>query len=79
MQTITVKYLGPTNTKGTRIKASCEGGSVTVSRDYSAEVEQDYMRAAKALKDKMGWSGDMVGGHTRDGMVFVFVTESYKI
>ena len=79
MQTINVKYLPATNSKGVRIKASCEGGSVTISRDYSVEIEQDYMLAAKTLKDKMQWSGDIVGGHTKDGMVFVFVTDSYKI
>jgi hypothetical protein len=79
MQTINVKYLSATNTKGARIKASCEGGSVTISRSYSDNVEADYMAAAKALKDKLGWAGDMVGGHTKDGMVFVFPTESYKI
>jgi len=79
MQTITTKYLGPTNTKGSRIKASCEGGSITVSLDYGVEIEQDYMKAAKALKDKMNWSGEMIGGHTKDGMVFVFVNDFYKI
>ena len=79
MQTIQTKYLSPTNTKGTRIKASCDDGSITVSRDYGANVEDDYLRAAKKLKAKMEWSGSMVGGHNKDGMVFVFTGDMYTI
>ena len=79
MQTINVKYLPATNTKGTRIKASCEGGSITISRDYGSNIEQDYMEAAKQLKSKLFWTGTMVGGHTKDGMVFVFDDEQYIV
>lgn len=79
MQTITCKYLGPTNSKGARIKASCEAKSITVSRNYGTNVEGDYMRAAKELKLAMGWPGKMVGGHTKDGMVFVFANDSHSI
>ena len=79
MQTINVKYLPATNTKGVRIKATCEGGSITTSRDYGLNTEQNYMEAAKQLKSKLFWTGTMVGGHTKDGFVFVFVNGQYMI
>jgi hypothetical protein len=48
MQAIQTKYLGPTNTKGSRIKAWCERGSVTVDYDqYSGVGAHD--KAMKAL------------------------------
>ena len=37
MQTITTKYLAPTNTRGSRIKVTGAWGSKTYSYDYSAE------------------------------------------
>lgn len=55
MQAIIVKYLGPTDTKGTRIKATCAAGSVTHSRDYSMEVSQQSKLVVEALLDKLGW------------------------
>ena len=79
MQTINVKYLPATNTKGVRIKATCEGGSVTISRDYGMDIEVDYKTAAIALKDKLGWTGKMVGGHTKEGFIFVFVNDKYVV
>lgn len=37
-QAITTKYLGPTDTKGARIKASCEAGSIIVSWVYNFDA-----------------------------------------
>lgn len=82
MQCIRTKYLGPTNNRGTRIKAtSASGQSVTVNRDYAAEVNVDERRAALALCKKLGWPGcdRMIrGGLTNDESVFVFMPESCK-
>ncbi len=83
MQSITTKFLSPTNTKGSRIKATCEAGNVTVSRDYGLEVGENHMAAADALRVKLGWNTknypDMVGGDTKDGMCFVFVDDRYRL
>ena len=79
MQTIQTKYLPATNYKPARVKATCQGGSVTISREYALNVDQDYVRVAKLLKDKMKWTGDMIGGHTDQGMVFVFKEDTYRI
>jgi hypothetical protein len=54
---IQVKYLGPTNMRGTRWKATAEGGhSITISRDYKLDGEDDARRVAEALRDRMAWS-----------------------
>jgi len=73
MQTITTKYLGPTNHRGSRYKATHTGNytSVTLSADYSLNAENNHTAAALALAEKLGWEGNYTGGHTQDGMVFV--------
>lgn len=55
MQAITVKYLGPTNTKGARYKAICAAGAVTVAYDYSLNTQGNVKQAIKALCAKLGW------------------------
>jgi len=80
MQTISVKYLNATTTKGARVKATTTGGhSLTEARDYSLEFSQQAARVALELKHKMEWFSPMVGGHTKDGMVFVFTKSEYEI
>jgi hypothetical protein len=73
MQTITTKYLGPTNHRGSRVKATHTGDytSVTLSYDYALNSEGNHIAAAKSLADKLNWQGDYIGGHTAEGMVFV--------
>ena len=73
MQTITTKYLGPTDYKGSRFKATHTGGfaSVTLPYDYALSPELNHLAAANALSDKLNWDGQYVGGHTKDGMVWV--------
>jgi len=49
---IITKYLGPTDHKGSRIKATGSQGSVTISRNFAVNVDVDYDRAVKAYCDK---------------------------
>jgi hypothetical protein len=80
MKAIQTKYLGPTNTKGSRIKAyDCDNNAVTVSYDYSLNSEGNHHKAAIALAEKMGWKGNISGGHVSKGMVWVFVDELIKV
>ena len=74
MKAITVKYLGPTNHKGSRLKAyDLDGHSITISYDYGLSDYDLYAKAAFALVNKMEWTTKgLIGGGTRDGMVFVF-------
>jgi hypothetical protein len=74
MQIITTKYLGPTDTKGSRIKASGGGKSVTIYYDYGVTDEELHASAVAALNKKLNWSGDLIAGHTDTGMVWVFDT-----
>lgn len=53
MQTIQTKYLGPTNTRGSRIKATCWLTSFTIPWDYSANVEENHTAAIEALVCKL--------------------------
>ena len=56
MKAIQVRYLGATDTLGTRLRASAEGvKSITVSRDYSLNVWEQTDDAARQLANKYGW------------------------
>jgi len=61
MQAILVKYLPPTNFKGSRYKAWCERGSIIVSSDFKLDTGENAKAAAKALiarfleEDKRGF------------------------
>ncbi len=75
MQAIITKYYGPSNTKGSRIKAKCSSGSITVGYPYHLSGDAVHRFAAVALCDKMGWnSSNLVGGTLPNGQhCFVFV------
>jgi hypothetical protein len=55
MQAIQIKYLPATNTKGSRIKAFCYSGSITVGCNYALDEEGRAMEAGYALIEKLGW------------------------
>lgn len=80
MQAIVTKYFGPTDHRGSRIKAVCEAGSLTVAWDYALDVEANHHAAAVALATKLGWTtewyGDLVtGGMAGSGYCHVFGRE----
>lgn len=74
-QAIETRYLGPTNTKGGRIKATSWAGSVTVPYDHALNSEDNHRAAAMALVAKLQWQGTFAqGGNTKgDGYYFVNV------
>ena len=78
MQTITTKYHGPTNTKGSRISASTSSSRpvrLMRSIENDLEIEENHARAALALMERLDLHGRMIGGHSRAGMVWVFDTD----
>lgn len=78
-QSITTRYLGPTNSRGSRIKATAR----KASHGYPAQAlavpyghgstEEEHCRGAKALAEKLGWSGLWIGGGNIDENGYVFV------
>lgn len=73
MVAIEVKYLGPTNNKGSRYKAyTGNGQALTVNANYALNPEENAEMAAIKLRNKMKWNGNLVGGSTKSGWVFVF-------
>ena len=83
MQAITTKFLGATNTKPARIKAtSCSGISVTVSYDYGLTEIQEHVQAVIALCKKLNWTdrGKFFMGGTADGYCAVFTdSDSFEV
>lgn len=56
MQAIKTAYLGPTNVRGSRIKATCGAGAVILNWEHSLNSERNHMAAAQALIQKLGWN-----------------------
>lgn len=76
MKAIKTIYLGATNTRGSRIKATdCDRNYVTLAWDYELNADENHRMAAKALCDKMEWRGQTVMGGFPDCNVHVFVTK----
>jgi len=66
-QAIETKYLGPTNYRGGRIRASAQAGSVTVPYDHALGVDENHTHAARVLLRKKGWTGHLIGGGNARG------------
>ncbi|MGP1664345.1 MAG: hypothetical protein ACTS5I_00215 [Rhodanobacter sp.] len=56
LQAIQTRYLGPTNTRGSRVKAVCDAGSLIQSWNYSLDGPGNHRAVALALQAKLGWS-----------------------
>jgi hypothetical protein len=77
MQAIITKYLPATATKGSRIKATCDAGSITISYPHELSGQAVHRTAAEALAAKLGWisefHGSLLGGFlSGDRHCFVF-------
>lgn len=55
MQAIVTKYLGPTNFRGSRVKASAQAGSIIINWDDALNSEENHDLAANKLAIKFGW------------------------
>jgi hypothetical protein len=88
MQAIQTRFLGPTNNRGSRYKATCEAGTLTLESDHRLGSEENHVRVARALITKLGWfhdaaRGDTYGewfyGGTPDGYTFVCTVKYAKV
>lgn len=73
---IETKYISATNTRGSRIKATCAGMTASVPYDHSLSEVQAHFAAVAALKEKHKcdhWNIEKMNfGGTKAGFVFVF-------
>ena len=73
MKAIATKYIGPSSVRGSRCKASDGRNAVTMPWDSALDSSAMHAKAARALCDKMNWTGALIGGGFEDGsMVWVF-------
>lgn len=79
MKAIKTIYLGPTNTKGARIKAT-DGDTNSFIMNYTYElcVDQNHQIAARALCRKMKWTGKLIMGSFPNFNVHVFTEKKGK-
>jgi hypothetical protein len=75
MQAIQSKFIGPTNTRPARIKATCAAGSITISHPQDLSGQAAHRQAAQALLDKLHWGYKILGGNLPDGN-YCFVLDS---
>jgi len=80
LQGIATKYIGPSNTKGSRIKATAAAGSVTIGYDHRLNPEENHMAAAHALATNLGWienlsarGFELAQGGSPEGNGYIFV------
>lgn len=74
MQAILTKYLGPTNYRGSRIKAmaSSRGPYVVLPWDYGLDQTGNHDAAAAELAAQLDWLGNWQGGDMdADSRVYV--------
>ena len=66
---VAVKYLGPTNSRGARVKASAGGtqGNVTLPFRHDLSMEQNIAAAVDELLLRYEWDNPYVLGALADG------------
>lgn len=76
---IETKYIGPTNTRPSRIVATTANGQRVVMTYNTAcdssgnkDTEAAHRYVAEILQAKAGWPGKLIAGGTKAGYVFVF-------
>lgn len=79
MKAIFTRYLGPTNSRGPRVKAyDGDNNQVTLHWDNAIEVSDNHQAAAKALCKKMKWAGRLIMGGHKDVNVHVFCEQDFE-
>ena len=82
MQAIRTHYIGPSNTKGSRIQAKCEARTIYVSYDHALDIDGNHKAAMLQLVKALGWDtdhyADLVGGTFDGDMYWVFDDKRLK-
>lgn len=61
-QAIVTKYLGPTNSRGSRVKATASAGSITLAWNDALNQDDNHLAAALFLQHKFNWTGRLFCG-----------------
>ena len=70
---IFTKYYGPTDFKGSRIKAYTGNGHKLWTSFYAGGANDDaHDYATVQLCRELNWRGDLVKAHTNEGAVYLF-------
>lgn len=75
MVAIETHYLGPTNFRVSRYVATASTGNrVVIRADDRLADTHNHAKAAETLRAKLDWGryGPMLGGHTKQGMAWIF-------
>lgn len=66
-QAITTKYIGPTDTRGSRVKAECAAGTRFYHWKSELDSFENHRAAAHQLCQALNWPGLVIGGCLKDG------------
>lgn len=73
-QAIETRFLGPTNTKGSRVVAvSCGGSRLITDWDHAMDASENHIAAANRLAARLEWNGQMRTGTLKNSYVHVFI------
>ena len=73
MQAILTTYVGPTGSRGSRVRAKAELASALVPYDDALTNEANHRAAAQALADSLGIRNRFISGFTAAGYAHVFL------
>jgi hypothetical protein len=84
-QAITTVFLGPTDHRDPRVKATCQAGSITVNWDDSLDMIENHAVAAAMVAVSLEWATVenfarryAMGAPTSGGYVFVEIPGSFE-
>ena len=72
-QGVHTEYYGPTNTKGSRIRAKAWAGVMWFNYDHALNAEQNHVKAAEAYFKAKEWKGEIVTGGDAEGRGYYHV------
>lgn len=90
-QCIETYYIGPTNTRGSRIVARCDARKITIPWDHSLNTSQNHASACETLATMLGWDNDlikmakhglnetMIGGWRGNRCYWVFANDGMEV
>ena len=76
---IMTKYILPTDTRPSRVKAYTETGhQVTLTWDSDLDTFENHEKAAQALMKKMDWEERIIGAAVPGGYAFVMLDKRFS-